>query len=172
MLASIAATEADESVAERYESLIRIATSIRSQKDPRELFAVLVHELGKVVHFDAIAQFDEASNKVAYHLGPGCQERQHCPEEIGKEDSIPAWVYEHQETLVLGALDRETRFGGSTRIMQRAGVRVSANYRKSPSGQPGHRQRPPQCLFTGRGSILRLGGQPDRPCHGRRHQLS
>jgi formate hydrogenlyase transcriptional activator len=122
MLASIAATEADESVAERYESLIRIATSIRAQKDPQELFAVLVHELGKVVHFDAIAQFDEASNKVAYHLGPGCQEREHCPEEIGKEDSIPAWVYEHQETLVLGTLDRETRFGGSTRIMQRAGV--------------------------------------------------
>jgi len=122
MLASIAATEADESVAERYESLIRIATSIRAQKDPRELFAVLVHELGKVVHFDAIAQFDEASNKVAYHLGPGCQEREHCPEEIAKEESIPAWVYEHQETLVLGTLDRETRFGGSTRIMQRAGV--------------------------------------------------
>jgi formate hydrogenlyase transcriptional activator len=122
MLASVAATEADESVAERYESLIRIATSIRAQKDPRELFAILVHELGKVVHFDAIAQFDEASNKVAYHLGPGCQERQHCPEEIAKEESIPAWVFEHQETLDLGTLDRETRFGGSTRIMQRAGV--------------------------------------------------
>src|ERR1700683_4768107 len=122
MLASIAATEADESVAERYESLIRIATSIRAQKDPRELFAVLVHELGKVVHFDAIAQYDEASNKVAYHLGPGCQGRENCPEAIDREESIPAWVYEHQETLVLGTLDRETRFGGYTRLMQRAGV--------------------------------------------------
>jgi formate hydrogenlyase transcriptional activator len=122
MFASIAVTEADESVAERYETLIRIATSIRAQTDPRELFAVLVHELGKVVHFDAIAQFDEASNKVAFHLGPGCRERENCPSEIEKEETIPAWVYEHQETLVLGTLDRETRFPGSTRIMQRAGV--------------------------------------------------
>src|SRR5580704_18046744 len=114
MLASMAVPEVDESIAERYESLIRIATSIRAQKDPSELFAILVHELGQVVHFDAIAQFDEASNKVAFHLGPGCRERGDCPSEIDKEETIPAWVYEHQETLVLGTLDRETRFAEST----------------------------------------------------------
>jgi formate hydrogenlyase transcriptional activator len=123
MLASaIAVTEADESIAERYESLIRIATSIRAQENPRELFGILVHELGQVVHFDAIAQFDEASNKVDFHGGPGCLKREECPSEIDKEESIAAWVYERQETLVLGTLDRETRFPASTRIMQRAGI--------------------------------------------------
>jgi hypothetical protein len=71
MLASaIAITESDESIAERYESLIRIATSIRAQKRARELFGILVRELGQVVHFDAMAQFDEASNKVAFTSAP------------------------------------------------------------------------------------------------------
>jgi len=119
---AVAVSEADESVAERYESLIRIATSIRSQKEPSELFGILVHELGQVVHFDAIAQFDEASNKVAFHLGPGCLEREQCPLEIDKEETIPAWVYEHQQPLVLGTLEHESRFPASTRIMQRAGI--------------------------------------------------
>src|SRR5580658_7946737 len=103
MLASaIAATEADESIAERYDSLIRIATSIRAQRDPRELFGILVRELGQVVHFDAIAQFDDASNKVDFQLGPGCLKTEQCPSETEKKESIAAWVNEHQETLVLG----------------------------------------------------------------------
>jgi formate hydrogenlyase transcriptional activator len=123
MLASaVAVTEADESIAERYESLIRIATSIRARIEPRELFGILVHELGQVVHFDAIVQFDEASNKVAFHLGPGCQEPHDCPSEFDKEGTIAAWVFEHQETVVLGTLDRETRFPVSTQIMQRHGL--------------------------------------------------
>jgi formate hydrogenlyase transcriptional activator len=122
MFASIALTEADESTAVRFESLFRIATSIRAQKNPRELFAILVHELGQVVNFDAIAQFDESSTKVDLHLGPGCLKREECPSEIDKDESIAAWVYEHQETLVLGTLDRETRFPSSTRVMQRAGL--------------------------------------------------
>jgi formate hydrogenlyase transcriptional activator len=107
---------------ERYESLIRIAASIRAQREPNELFAMLVHELGQVVHFDGIAQFDESSNKVALHLGPDCRESDDCPSEMAKEESLAAWVYDHQETLVLGSLDHETRFPGSTRIMQRVGL--------------------------------------------------
>jgi formate hydrogenlyase transcriptional activator len=119
---ALAIPETDHSTAERYESLIRIATSIRAQRDPRELFGVLVHELGQVLQFDAIAQFDESSNKVAIHLGPGCLEKEHCPGEMDKEETVAAWVYEHQETLVLGTLDGERRFPHSTRIMQQAGL--------------------------------------------------
>jgi formate hydrogenlyase transcriptional activator len=119
---AIAVAEVDESTAERYESLFRIATAIRAQRNPRELFGILVHELGQVVHFDAIAQFDEGSNKVDFHLGPGCVKTRDCPSEIDKEETIAAWVYEHQEPLVLATLDRETRFPASTRIMQRAGL--------------------------------------------------
>jgi formate hydrogenlyase transcriptional activator len=119
---AFALAETEQPTALRYESLIRIATSIRAQKDPSELFGVLAHELGQVVDFDAIAQFDEASNKVAFHLCPGCAKVDKCPSELDKEETIAAWVYEHQETLVMGSLEGETRFPASTCLMQRAGL--------------------------------------------------
>ncbi len=172
---AIAIPETDHSTAERYESLIRIATSIRAQRDPGELFGVLVHELGQVLQFDAIAQFDEWSAKVAIHLGPGCLDTEHCPGEIAKEETVAAWVYEHQETLVLGTLDGERRFPAvdAHHAEGRAaiGVCVSANHGAPPAGQPGDCQRASRRLYTGRGSILQYGGRPDRAGHGRRHQL-
>jgi formate hydrogenlyase transcriptional activator len=123
LTSAIALAESDQFTAERYESLIRIATSIRAQKDPRELFGILVHELDKVVQFDAIAQFDEASNKVAWHMCPGCHKSENAPCENDNDETIAAWVYQHQETVVSGSLDRETRFPASIRIMQQAGLR-------------------------------------------------
>ncbi len=83
---------------------------------------MLAHELGQVVQFDAIAQYDEASNKVDFFLCPGCVRPERCPSEIDKEGSVAAWVYEHQETVVLGTLDRETRFPSSSELMRRAGL--------------------------------------------------
>ena len=119
---AIALAEPDQVTAERYESLIRIATSIRSQKEPRELFEILVHELGQVVPFDGIAQYDEESNKVAFHLCAGCQKTKHDPSQLAKDGTLAAWVYEHQQTVVLGTLDHETRFPASTPFMREAGL--------------------------------------------------
>jgi formate hydrogenlyase transcriptional activator len=119
---AIAVAEPDQSTAERYASLIRIATSIRAQQDPKALFGILTHELGQVVQFDAIAQYDDASNKVDFYFCPGCVRPEKCPSAIDKEGSIAAWVYEHQETVVLGTLDRESRFPSSTHLMRRAGL--------------------------------------------------
>jgi formate hydrogenlyase transcriptional activator len=122
LTSAVAEAESDQSTAERYESLIRIATSIRAQKDPRALFGILVHELGQVLQFDGIVQFDEASNKVDWHLCPGCSKPEKTPSEVDKDGTIAAWVYEHQETVVLGTLDRETRFPASTGIMRQVGL--------------------------------------------------
>jgi formate hydrogenlyase transcriptional activator len=115
-------TLTDRSTAERYESLIRIASSIRAQKEPRELFGMLVHELRQVLQFDGIAQFDEASNKVAFQMCSACREPAEAPSELDKDDTVAAWVYEHQEAVVLGSLDWETRFAASTRMMRDAGL--------------------------------------------------
>jgi formate hydrogenlyase transcriptional activator len=112
-----------QSTATRYESLIRIAASVRSQKEPRGLFQLLVHELGQVIQFDAIAQYDEASNKVDWHIGPACRTLDCAPSEIDKEETLAAWVYQHQETVTLSALDDETRFPVSINLMRRAGLR-------------------------------------------------
>src|SRR5690348_682584 len=91
-------TESYESTAVRYESLIRIAASVRSQKEPRDLFELLIRELGQVVRFDAIAQFDETSNKIHWHMCPGCRKPNCLPAEIDnaeidKEATLPAWVF-------------------------------------------------------------------------------
>jgi formate hydrogenlyase transcriptional activator len=122
-MSALAPAEPEWSTAERYESLIRIANSIRAQTEPRELFGILVHELSQVIQFDAIAQFDESSNKVNWHLGAECRKREPCPSEIDREETLAAWVYRHQEIIVIGALEGETRFPASVRIMREAGLR-------------------------------------------------
>src|ERR1051326_1882756 len=123
MTSAVAEALSDQSTAERYESLIRIAASVRAQKDPRGLFGILVHELGQVLQFDAIAQFDEASNKVDWHLCAGCLKQEKNPEKLpNNEETIASWVYKNQEPIVLGNLDCESRFPASTSIMRRAGL--------------------------------------------------
>src|SRR6202049_5081646 len=115
-------TESHQSTAARYESLIRIAASVRAQKEPHDLFRLLIEELGQVVQFDAIAQFDESSNKVHWHLCSGCQKPHSLPPEIDKEETLAAWVFRNQEAVVLSSLDNETRFPASTAVMRQAGV--------------------------------------------------
>jgi formate hydrogenlyase transcriptional activator len=109
---------------ESYEWLIRVATLIRAQKEPkpRELFDIFVRELGQIVQFDALAKFDEASNTIEWYLAPELQELENAVGEIDREERLSAWVYTHQETVVIGALDQETRFQASVRIMRRVGV--------------------------------------------------
>src|SRR5438067_164076 len=92
----------ERSTADRYEALIRIANSIRARTEPRELFEILAHELSQVIQFDGIAQFDEQANKVNWHLGTGCQKVNRNPSEINREETLAAWVYRHQEIVVLG----------------------------------------------------------------------
>ncbi|HLI83153.1 MAG TPA: hypothetical protein VKV17_04500 [Bryobacteraceae bacterium] len=100
----ITAVPPDESLSGRYEALIRIANLIHGRKNPNELFGILVQELRQLVPFDGIAQFDEASHKVRWHLGPGCREPG-CRDEEGCGETLPAWVYREQQAVVLGSLE-------------------------------------------------------------------
>jgi formate hydrogenlyase transcriptional activator len=108
-------TSSEDSAFTRYESLIRLSQSIRTQREPRELFRLLVSELCKVVQFDAIAQFDEAANKIDWHLGDRCRHSDGAAE-LPKEETLAWWVYQHQQALVTGSVDRETRL---PRMMER-----------------------------------------------------
>src|SRR5579871_2389162 len=114
--------ESHRSTAARYESLIRIAASVRAQKEPQDLFRLLIEELGQVIQFDAIAQYDESSNKVHWHMCSGCRKPDSLPSEIDKDGTLAAWVYRHQEAVALPNLDGETRFPASTDLMRRAGL--------------------------------------------------
>ncbi len=119
---ALAVAEMDQVASERYESLIRISASIRAQKDPQKLFGILADELGKVLQFDGMAQFDEASNKVAWHMCATCRKPENLQPELDKEETVAAWVYEHQETVVLGSMESDERFPRSVEIMRRSGL--------------------------------------------------
>jgi formate hydrogenlyase transcriptional activator len=156
-------TESDPSIAERYEYLIRIAASVRAQKEPQELFGILVHELGQVLQFDAIAQFDERSNKVDWHLCSGCRRPHSVPSELDNENTLAAWVFRHQEPIALSSLNGETRFPASIEIMRQTGLQsVCAFPLTTAHRRLGDCQRLSQCLLPGRGSVLRISRQPDR----------
>ena len=53
---------------------------------------------------------------------PSCRRTDHCPSEVDKNETLAAWVFEHQETLFLPSLDGETRFPASTNLMRQAGI--------------------------------------------------
>jgi formate hydrogenlyase transcriptional activator len=122
MYAPVLETESHRSTAVRYESLIRIAAAVRSQKEPQDLFGLLVEELGQVVQFDAIAQYDESSNKVHWHMCSVCRKPYPRPSDIDKDETLAAWVYRHQEIVALPNLDRETRFPASIDLLRQAGL--------------------------------------------------
>lgn len=97
----------------RYESLIRLAESIRAQHELEGLFRVMVAELSKVIQFDAIAQFDESANKVEWHLCDRISCNRPAPLEANKEQTLAWWVYEHQEPVVISCIEEEIRFPGT-----------------------------------------------------------
>jgi formate hydrogenlyase transcriptional activator len=117
-----AVADRDHSTAAQYEALIRISNSIRARKEPKELFQLLVHELGKVIRFDGIAQFDESANKIHWHLCSACWQVERLPVETKSDESLAAWVYRNQETVVLGSLDGETLFPEFTHKMRQVGL--------------------------------------------------
>src|SRR6185312_1438241 len=118
----VSETESQHSTAARYESSIRIAASVRAQKEPQDLFRLLIEELGQVIQFDAIAQYDESSNKVSWHMCSGCRKPSSLPSDLDKEETLAAWIHRNQETVVLPNLDWEPRFTASIAIMRQAGL--------------------------------------------------
>src|SRR5690348_14673708 len=120
-MVAVRAVETEPFTAARYEALIRISNSIRAQKEPQDLFQVLVDELGKAMQFEAIAQFDESANKLYWHFSPDCTKIEGCPVEADTGETLPRYVYRVQETVVLGALHAETRFPAFTRKMRETG---------------------------------------------------
>jgi formate hydrogenlyase transcriptional activator len=115
--------QSQESIATRYQSLIRIAESIRSQREPRQLFDLLVRELCRVVQFDAIAQYDEAANKVHWHRGGRCDQPAVIQRlDLPKEETLAWWVHHHQQPVLISRVDRETRFPAAMEQLRAYGL--------------------------------------------------
>src|ERR1700692_1277141 len=103
----------EQSVAARYESLIRVSQAISAYRDPRKLFDVLVDELRRVIEFDGIgiAQYDETTQAIEWHVSIHCEE----PNPVLKDkcvqkETMTCWVFQNQRPLVIPFVDQETRF--------------------------------------------------------------
>jgi formate hydrogenlyase transcriptional activator len=110
----------EDPTAARYESLIRLADSIRAQRAPGELFDILVEELRQIVPFDAIAQFDEKANKVNWHLCESCPKAHH--RSLSNEDTVAWWVFQNQRAVVISDVARETRFPENMNMVRESGL--------------------------------------------------
>ncbi|HTW65744.1 MAG TPA: sigma 54-interacting transcriptional regulator [Bryobacteraceae bacterium] len=120
-MSTAVALEFEQSTAARYEALMRISNSIRARTESEDLFEILVRELGTVIQFDAIAQFESAS-KIRWHFGPVCRAPQHAPDEEDGE-TLSAYVYRTQETIVLDSWEADGRFPVKSNTMRKAGLR-------------------------------------------------
>src|SRR5258707_9911407 len=90
-----------QSLAPRYESLIRLAEAIRSHRDRNDLFQLLADELREVVPFDAMAQFDHAGNRVNWHFSEAVDSMVSRVADVPKEETVAWWVDRTQQPLVL-----------------------------------------------------------------------
>src|SRR5882724_8072762 len=112
-----------QSLAPRYESLIRVAEAIRSHRDQKDLFQFLTVELRQVVPFDGMAQVDHAGNKVNWHFSEAYDPRRCRVSDIPKEESAAWWVHRTQQPLVIQITDEETRFRTTIQALNQRGLR-------------------------------------------------
>src|SRR6267143_755176 len=112
----------EQSLGARYESLIRLADSIRAQHETKTLFDLVVKELSAVIPFDAIVHCDESSNKVNWHFSESCQQVGPPPSDIQNEESLARWVAENQKAAVIADVRQETRFPHSVAALKKIGL--------------------------------------------------
>jgi formate hydrogenlyase transcriptional activator len=116
-----------QSLAPRYESLIRLAEAIRSHRDQKDLFQLLADELRQVVPFDAMCQFDHTGNKINWHFSEAYaadrSARISQVSVIPKEETVAWWVHRTQQPLVIQVADEETRFRTTIEALNKLGLR-------------------------------------------------
>jgi formate hydrogenlyase transcriptional activator len=108
----------------RYEALFRISRTIGAHRDPSELFQSFVRELRSVLEFDVLycTQYNPAGERPAFCVFE-TPARRIPPPEFEPEETLTAWVYEHQKPLIIPFLERETRFPRVTALLESEGIR-------------------------------------------------
>src|ERR1700726_2096674 len=123
-LESAASLAVESPVHARYEALFRVSRTIAAHRDPAELFQSLVRELRGVVEFDVLycTQYDPAGGRPAFCVFE-TPARRIPPPECEPEETLTAWVYEHQKPLIIPFLERETRFPRVSALLESEGIR-------------------------------------------------
>src|SRR4051794_11018800 len=125
---ALVGTPLNEGLASRYEALIRLAETIRSHPDERDLFRTSANDLHQVIPFHGLSQFDPTANLVQWHfqeddLEAWREELASVLRTIPREESISRWVYDNQQPLVIQLDDHETRFPLVIDLLRKIGVR-------------------------------------------------
>ncbi len=94
----------------RYEALIRLGETIRSQPDPAGLFETLARQLREFVPFDVVARFDRAANKVQWDFPEVYRSLANHYQSLPKEATIPWWVHQNQQAVLLQTEKGDARF--------------------------------------------------------------
>jgi formate hydrogenlyase transcriptional activator len=104
------AKKAEQSLAARYETLMSVCVAIGTHHDIEGLFAALATELRRVVDFDfiGISQYEEATSRVDWHISKSGGEIERGTISGMKEETLSAWVHQHQKPLITPFLNRET----------------------------------------------------------------
>ena len=113
-------------VAARYKFLIRLSRAITEHGELKGLFCLLATELRQVMNVDfiGISQYDQATNKVHWHLmmtGDGVD--LDITEGATPDQALTKWVYEQQLPLVIPFLERESRFPCTTILVKQHEIR-------------------------------------------------
>ena len=117
--------QADSSLAQRFEALIRVSQTIGAHRDPKQLLGALAIELRRVVEFDGlvIAKYDKLTGKISWHSieisgRPGVV----FPPDFPPEETISKWVYDNQQPVVISSIDQETRFPRMIEFLRTEGI--------------------------------------------------
>jgi PAS domain S-box-containing protein len=114
-----------ESMASRYEALLRASRAISSYREPVALVRALACELQHAVTFDYLGLFlyDESLNKIempVLHVVNGTGVA--IPADLRAEETITWWVYHNQQPVVISHATDESRFPRIMEIYKRCGV--------------------------------------------------
>jgi formate hydrogenlyase transcriptional activator len=115
-----------ETLASRYEALIRLAEVIRSKPGEEDLFETLVSELHQVVPFDGIIQLDPGANRVRWQFLEPYKEKleaRRAASAIPRDESASWWVYRNQQPIMIRVGDGGTRFPRSVSRLAKIGLR-------------------------------------------------
>ncbi|MCI0356211.1 MAG: sigma 54-interacting transcriptional regulator [Acidobacteria bacterium] len=118
-------TPMEQSLAARYEALIRVSQVISTHHDCKDLFRSLAAELRQVVQFDylAVVLYDATVHRMCLHLLDGSDpDRVLEQPEVKTEEMFAWWVYQHQQPLVIPSLEKETRFPRLTEFLIKQGI--------------------------------------------------
>ncbi len=109
----------------RFEALYRVARTIASYRDHKELFRVMADELRAVVDFSLLSVFlyDEKRHKMWSHVlqtpdGPAID-----PIDVPPEGTTIWWVYQNQKPIIIPFVEKETRFPVYSEFAKKHGLR-------------------------------------------------